>query len=61
MNQWISVSEAGAYAHLSGATIRRALAAARMRGVKVNGSRVWRTTREWVDEWLHAQDPENGQ
>ena len=49
---WISTNEAAKYVGLSVETVRRATRAGRLRGVKVNGGRMWRTRHEWVDAWL---------
>jgi excisionase family DNA binding protein len=37
---------------LSGATIRRAAKRGDLKGIKVNGGRVWRFHRDAVDQWL---------
>ena len=37
---------------LSIPTVYRAMRAGRLRAVKVNGGRIWRTSPAWVAEWL---------
>ena len=37
---------------LSGATIRRAAKRGDLKAIKVNGGRIWRFRRDWMDEWL---------
>jgi excisionase family DNA binding protein len=49
---WIPLAKAAEYAFLSLETVRRAARRGRLRCIKVNGGRVWRTRREWVDAWL---------
>jgi excisionase family DNA binding protein len=50
--KWITLTEAARYTALSIVTIRRAVRQGRVRAVRVNGARVWRTTRAWIDEYL---------
>lgn len=51
-SRWMSVKEAADHAAVSVETVRRAARAGRLKGLKVNAARIWRTRREWVDEWL---------
>jgi excisionase family DNA binding protein len=50
--KWITLTEAARYTGLSVVTVRRAVRQERMRAVRVNRARVWRTTRAWVDEYM---------
>jgi excisionase family DNA binding protein len=52
--KWISLAEAARYTGLSIVTMRRAVRQGRVRAVRVNGARVWRTTRGWCDEYLSS-------
>jgi len=52
IHHWISLADAAEHAGVCVETVRRAARDGRLRCVKVNGARVWRTTRQWVDLWL---------
>jgi excisionase family DNA binding protein len=52
--RWLTVAQAADYASLSSITVMRAARRQRLRGIKVNGARVWRFRREWVDQWLEV-------
>ena len=49
---WLSTAAASVHGRVSVTTIVRAARRGDLKGVKVNGERVWRFRREWVDEWL---------
>jgi excisionase family DNA binding protein len=44
--------------HTSPTTIVRAAKSGRLRGVRINGGRVWRFRRSWLDEWLMNGSPD---
>ena len=51
---FLDVFEAAAIPKLHPQTIREAFREGRLRGVKVNGSRVLRFRRSWVIDWLES-------
>jgi excisionase family DNA binding protein len=50
--RYLTLKQVMAETQLSGATIRRAAKRGALKAAKVNGGRVWRFRRDWVDEWL---------
>ena len=50
--RYLTLKQVMADTQLSGATIRRAAKRGALKAIKVNGDRVWRFRRDWVDEWL---------
>lgn len=55
---WLTVDDAAARACCRSATIRRALATGRLRGVRLAGGRRWRLRASWVDAWLESFEAE---
>ena len=49
---WVTLAEAAKYARCCQATLRRAVKAGRLLGVKVNAGRVYRFHLTAVDDWL---------
>jgi excisionase family DNA binding protein len=53
-DSWITLEQAASRARLHVATLRRAIAAKRLRAIRVNGGRVFRLRASWVDAWLEG-------
>ena len=49
---FLDTDEAAEIPHVHPQTIRKAFRDGRLRGIKVNGSRVLRFRRSWVIDWL---------
>ena len=54
---WLTIDEAGAYAHVGRKVLYRAIADGRLRAAHVDGRRKLIIHREWLDAWLAASAP----
>lgn len=54
---WLTLRDGAAYARVSAATLRREIAAGRLRAARVGGRRSIRLRAEWLDAWLERAAP----
>jgi len=54
---WLSLKQAGQYAHRHPQTLAREINAGRLRAARIGGKREFFLIAAWIDEWMADQAP----